>query len=145
MTGPCKALSCVTPPLRDYLFCSGVCSSCLSFFESEHLGVFLLCPAIFFHKSLSSRAETSCHLPHLTEILLVCICCAVLKYMAESSKLLYRACAEKVHQIFIKLNHSLGRRKMVFSPHVTICVVDFLFLWFPPCEYFPEFMRSAEQ
>lgn len=47
--------------------------------------------------------------------------------MAESSGLLYCTCAEKVHEILIKVNQFGGKKKLFSFPHGTIHVVDFFF------------------
>lgn len=137
-------------------FSAQVCAPHIYLFLSQGIWIDFFCPALFFHKSLKSRAETSSHLPHLAEILLVWMCHTALKCTQRWPRLLvghgwkqqtlHWACAKKVHEMFIKLNHSLeGEKKLFSSPHGTVYIVDFLFLWFPPCDYFSEFMMCARQ
>lgn len=108
-------------------------------FLSQGIWVGFSCPALFFHKSLKRRAESSSHLPHLAEILLVWMCHTVLKCtlrcprllvdMAESSRLLHWAYAEKVHEMFIKLNHSLegGKKSCFLLLLAYVCICSWFF------------------
>lgn len=69
-------------------FSAQVCAPHIYLFLSQGIWIDFFCPALFFHKSLKSRAETSSHLPHLAEILLVWMCHTTLKCTQRWPRLL---------------------------------------------------------